>query len=85
MLPQSTLTIVAPIQPAEAAILALQDMLAEIGRDPAANLLVPLGDLPPSASKVDASPKRPFQPGGLMEFFQCVRTARRSKRMSVVG
>jgi alpha-tubulin suppressor-like RCC1 family protein len=39
----------------------------------------------PSASKVDASPNRPFQPGGLMEFFQCVLTARRSKRMSVVG
>jgi hypothetical protein len=48
----------------------------------------PLADpLPqaPSASKVDASPNRPFQPGGLMEFFQCVLTARRSKRMSVVG
>jgi len=39
----------------------------------------------PSASKVDASPKRPFQPGGLMEFFQCVLTAKRSKRMSVDG
>ena len=46
MLPQSTLTIVAPIQPAEAAMVALLDVLAEIGRDPAANPLVPFGDLP---------------------------------------
>ena len=45
MLPQSTLTIVAPIQPAEAAMVALRDVLAEIGRDPAANPLLPFGDL----------------------------------------
>ena len=45
MLLQSTLTIVAPIQPAEAAMVALRDVLAEIERDPAANPLVPFGDL----------------------------------------
>jgi hypothetical protein len=55
--------------------------LAKVG-SPAVPALV---EAPPSASKVDASPNRPFQPGGLMEFFQCVLTARRSKRMSVVG
>ena len=45
MLPQSTLTIVAPIQPAEGAMVALRDVLAEIGRDPAANPLLPFGAL----------------------------------------
>ncbi len=45
MLPQSTLTIVAPIKPAEAAMVALRDVLAAIGRDPVANTLVPFGDL----------------------------------------
>jgi len=45
MLPQSTLTIVAPIQTAEAALEALRGVLAEIGRDPAANPLLPFGDL----------------------------------------
>lgn len=46
MLPQSTLTIVAPIQPVDGAMVALRDVLAEIGCDPAANALVPFGDLP---------------------------------------
>jgi len=45
MLPQSTLTIVAPIQPAEAAMVALRGVLAVISRDPAANPLLPFGDL----------------------------------------
>ena len=45
MLPQSTLTIVAPIQPAEEAMVALRVVLAEIDRDPSANPLVPFGDL----------------------------------------
>lgn len=45
MLPQSTITIVAPIQPVEGAMVALRDVLAEIGRDAAANPLVPFGDL----------------------------------------
>jgi transposase-like protein len=47
--------------------------------------IVPILADPPSASKVDASPNRTFQPGGLMEFFQCVLTASRSKRMFVIG
>lgn len=45
MLSQSTLTIVAPIKPAEGSMAALRDVLAEIARDPAANPLVPFGDL----------------------------------------
>lgn len=45
MLPQSTLTIVAPIQPAEATMVALRGVLAVISRDPAANPLLPFGDL----------------------------------------
>jgi hypothetical protein len=45
MLPQSTLTIAAPIQPVQGALAALREVLAEIGRDPAANPLVPFGEL----------------------------------------
>jgi len=45
MLPQSTLTIVAPIQTLEGAMVALREVLAEIARDPAANPLLPFGTL----------------------------------------